>query len=138
MSSRRVRANSETLTPRLFSFFAFVNPHSRERARAQQPRFAPRIKLIYSVYRRRSLDFSCDVARAPSIYRLIGKKAHPEFTRVKRTRNAPGRQVGKVAADSRGLRVKLRVFAGVADVKSCMKHGSLYLEKEKEFNVKGE
>jgi hypothetical protein len=125
----------------LFSFFAFVNPHSCARARGRIPNVpasldGSRIKLIYSVYRRRSLDFSCDVARAPSIYRLVGKKAHPEFTRAKRTRNTSGRQVGEVAGDSGGLRVKLRVFAGAADVKSCMKHGSLYLEEEKEF-IKG-
>lgn len=32
-------ANSETLTLKLFFFFAFVNPHSRERAHPQPPSF---------------------------------------------------------------------------------------------------
>lgn len=72
-------ANFETLTPKLFSFFAFVNLHSRERTHIPNP-FASldaRIKLIYSVYRRCSLDFSCDVARAPIDLSAYRKKKIP-------------------------------------------------------------
>lgn len=128
-------ANSETLTPKLFSFFAFVNLHSCERAHTTTDPYAPldaRIKLIYSVYRRSSLDFSRNVTRARR--QSIGWSTEGEEKKKTITRNLRegGEQKPRQVAiedggggDSHGLCVKLRVFASIACAKSRIKYTRL-------------